>query len=147
MIYVNDKFEIEWQEGMTVQQMLERLNFSFPLIIVSIDGQPLRSEQDLLYYLDTETVVGQTVELAIYRDGQPQTLEVALEARPRPQYSLEFSLQGRRFSIELYEPRYDPRWIENLPQVLHPGQVSVLAMRENLLGVRMGLAVERAGRR
>jgi S1-C subfamily serine protease len=39
----------------------------------------------LLYYLDTETVVGQTVELAIYRDGQPQTLEVALEARPRPQ--------------------------------------------------------------
>lgn len=38
MIYINDKFEIEWQEGMTVQQMLERLNFSFPLIIVSIDG-------------------------------------------------------------------------------------------------------------
>ena len=38
MICVNDKFEIEWQEGMTVQQMLERLNFSFPLIIVSIDG-------------------------------------------------------------------------------------------------------------
>ena len=38
MICVNDKFEIEWEKGMTVQQVLERLNFSFPLIIVSIDG-------------------------------------------------------------------------------------------------------------
>jgi thiamine biosynthesis protein ThiS len=38
MIRVNDKFEIEWQEGMTVLHMLERLSFSFPLIIVSVNG-------------------------------------------------------------------------------------------------------------
>lgn len=38
MICVNDKFEIEWEEGMTVTWLLERLKFSFPLIIVSIDG-------------------------------------------------------------------------------------------------------------
>jgi thiamine biosynthesis protein ThiS len=38
MIRVNDKFEIEWTEGMTVAQLLERLKFSFPLLIVSIDG-------------------------------------------------------------------------------------------------------------
>jgi thiamine biosynthesis protein ThiS len=38
MICVNDKFEIEWEEGMTVTRLLERLKFSFPLIIVSIDG-------------------------------------------------------------------------------------------------------------
>jgi thiamine biosynthesis protein ThiS len=38
MIHVNDKFEIEWEEGMTVARLLERLNFSFPLIVVSIDG-------------------------------------------------------------------------------------------------------------
>jgi thiamine biosynthesis protein ThiS len=38
MIHVNDKFEIEWEEGMTVARLLERLSFSFPLIIVSIDG-------------------------------------------------------------------------------------------------------------
>lgn len=38
MIHVNDKFEIEWEEGMTVARLLERLRFSFPLIVVSIDG-------------------------------------------------------------------------------------------------------------
>ncbi len=38
MIRVNDKFEIEWEEGMTVTRLLERLKFSFPLIIVSVDG-------------------------------------------------------------------------------------------------------------
>lgn len=38
MIRVNNKFEVEWEEGMTVTRLLERLNFSFPLIVVSIDG-------------------------------------------------------------------------------------------------------------
>jgi sulfur carrier protein len=38
MIRVNDKFEVEWEEGTTVTRLLERLNFSFPLVIVSIDG-------------------------------------------------------------------------------------------------------------
>lgn len=38
MIRVNDKFEVEWEEGMTVAQLLERLKFSFPLVIVSING-------------------------------------------------------------------------------------------------------------
>lgn len=38
MIRVNDKFEVEWQEGLTVAELLERLKFSFPLIIVSVDG-------------------------------------------------------------------------------------------------------------
>jgi thiamine biosynthesis protein ThiS len=38
MIRVNDKFEVEWEEGMTVTRLLERLSFSFPLIIVSVNG-------------------------------------------------------------------------------------------------------------
>jgi sulfur carrier protein len=38
MIRVNDKFEIEWEEGLTVTRLLEQLRFSFPLIIVSVDG-------------------------------------------------------------------------------------------------------------
>ena len=29
---------IEWEEGMTVSLLLQRLNFTFPLIIVSVDG-------------------------------------------------------------------------------------------------------------
>jgi thiamine biosynthesis protein ThiS len=38
MICVNDKFEVDWEEGMTVALLLKRLKFSFPLIIVSVDG-------------------------------------------------------------------------------------------------------------
>jgi thiamine biosynthesis protein ThiS len=38
MVLVNGKFEIEWEEGMTVSRLLRRLRFSFPLIIVTVDG-------------------------------------------------------------------------------------------------------------
>jgi len=38
VIRVNDKFDVEWQEGLTVARLLERLKFSYPLVIVSIDG-------------------------------------------------------------------------------------------------------------
>ena len=38
MIHVNNKFEIEWHDGMTVEKLLDQLKFSFPLIIVSVDG-------------------------------------------------------------------------------------------------------------
>jgi thiamine biosynthesis protein ThiS len=38
MILVNGKFSVEWQQGMTVAQLLEQLKFTFPLIVVSVDG-------------------------------------------------------------------------------------------------------------
>jgi len=38
MIRVNDKFELKWEKGMTVTRLLDRLKFSYPLVIVSIDG-------------------------------------------------------------------------------------------------------------
>jgi thiamine biosynthesis protein ThiS len=38
MIRINDKFEVVWEEGLTVSRLLEQLQFSFPLIIVSVDG-------------------------------------------------------------------------------------------------------------
>jgi thiamine biosynthesis protein ThiS len=47
MIRVNDKFEVEWVEGMTVAQLLEKLKFSYPLVIVSVNGMMVpRSEYD-----------------------------------------------------------------------------------------------------
>lgn len=38
MIRVNEKFDVVWEEGLTVARLLERLKFSYPLVIVSIDG-------------------------------------------------------------------------------------------------------------
>ena len=39
MIRVNDKFDVEWQKGMTVTSLLEILKFTFPMIIVSVNGK------------------------------------------------------------------------------------------------------------
>ena len=38
MIRVNDKYEVSWHQGMTVRDVLKACKFSFPLIIVSIEG-------------------------------------------------------------------------------------------------------------
>ena len=38
MIIVNDRDKVEWQENLTVQQLLDRLNYSYSLITVTVNG-------------------------------------------------------------------------------------------------------------
>jgi S1-C subfamily serine protease len=60
--------------------------FSIPVggdILVAIDGEPLLTSRDLTLYLDTQTEVGQQVELTIVRDGAEERLTVTLGERPR----------------------------------------------------------------
>ena len=45
MICVNGKFEVDWEPGMTVTQLLARLKFSFPLLIVSVEGVLVPKEE------------------------------------------------------------------------------------------------------
>jgi len=45
MIHINDKFEVEWEEGMTVAGLLQQLKFSFPLIVVSVNGVLVPKEE------------------------------------------------------------------------------------------------------
>jgi S1-C subfamily serine protease len=52
-------------------------------VLTAIDGQPITSGRDLLRYLDTQTEVGQSIQLTIWRDGQEQTVMVTLRERPR----------------------------------------------------------------
>lgn len=52
-------------------------------ILTAIDGQPIATDQDLLRYLDTQTTVGQTVQLTVWRDNQERTISVTLGERPR----------------------------------------------------------------
>jgi S1-C subfamily serine protease len=52
-------------------------------VIVSIDGEPVANFQDLTVYLESQTVVGQTVSVTVFRDGQERTLSVTLEERPQ----------------------------------------------------------------
>jgi thiamine biosynthesis protein ThiS len=44
MIRLNDRDEIEWEEGLTVSGLLERLRYTFPHIIVKIDGKVIPRE-------------------------------------------------------------------------------------------------------
>lgn len=39
MIRVNNRDEIAWEEGLTVSALLEQFHYTFPHIIVKIDGQ------------------------------------------------------------------------------------------------------------
>ena len=51
-------------------------------ILLSIDGRPLNSLTDLVFYLDVETRVGDTVELGLLRSGERIDVEAILQERP-----------------------------------------------------------------
>ena len=52
-------------------------------VLTSINGEPIRSDRDLVLYLDTKTQIGQTIEVTIWRDGKEMTVPVTLTERPR----------------------------------------------------------------
>jgi S1-C subfamily serine protease len=60
--------------------------FRIPLdgdIIIAVDGVSIEDFQDLTVYLETETLVGETVSVKVLRGGREQTFQVVLDARPQ----------------------------------------------------------------
>lgn len=53
-------------------------------VIVGIDDQPVRSTEELTSYLLTRVAPGETVELALHRDGEKLIETVTLGERPMP---------------------------------------------------------------
>ena len=51
-------------------------------VITKIDDQEVKTFDDLLIYIALQTEPGQEVELTVLRDGEPQNITLALEARP-----------------------------------------------------------------
>jgi 2-alkenal reductase len=51
-------------------------------IVTAINGQSVRSGDDLVSYLELEASVGDVVTLTVLRDGQERQIEVTLAARP-----------------------------------------------------------------
>lgn len=41
MIRVNAQYDVPWRPGMTVQDVLDALKFSFRMIAVKVNGQPV----------------------------------------------------------------------------------------------------------
>jgi S1-C subfamily serine protease len=52
-------------------------------ILTAIDGEPIASDRDLALYLDTQTQVGQTIQVHIWREGKELNVPVTLAERPR----------------------------------------------------------------
>lgn len=44
MIVVNDRDKIEWHEGITIQDILDKMNWTYSLITVSINGEIVPKE-------------------------------------------------------------------------------------------------------
>ena len=51
-------------------------------IITALDGQPVDDYEAWTIYLETQTAVGDTVQITLIRDGAEQTLSVVLAERP-----------------------------------------------------------------
>jgi S1-C subfamily serine protease len=60
-------------------------NINVPIggdVIVAIDQMPITSYEELTVYLETETLVGDTVAVTIIRDGSEMIIDVTLAERP-----------------------------------------------------------------
>jgi len=51
-------------------------------IITALNGEPMTDLQTFTVYLETQTRVGDSVELTIIRDGEEQTVQATLDERP-----------------------------------------------------------------
>jgi serine protease Do len=60
-------------------------------VIIAIDGQPVKTFDDLVAYLASSTQVNQTVTLTILRNGSEQSVKVTLAARPTSPTALNSS--------------------------------------------------------
>jgi len=49
---------------------------------VSIDGQEVSDLRELSVYLELNTVIGQSVEVVLFRDGKRMAVTAVLAARP-----------------------------------------------------------------
>ena len=51
-------------------------------VIVAIDDQPIESIVDLVFYLDVRTLVGDTIQVTVLRDGEQLIIPALLQERP-----------------------------------------------------------------
>jgi S1-C subfamily serine protease len=52
-------------------------------VVTAINGVPINNDGDLIRYVDLQTVVGQTVQVTLWRDGEEITVPITLTERPR----------------------------------------------------------------
>ena len=58
MIKVNNR-NVDWEEGMTVQRLIKKMNYSYPILIVKINNEHVPKEK----YADTPIQNGDDVKV------------------------------------------------------------------------------------
>ena len=53
-------------------------------VITAIDGQAVKRIEDIIFYIEEHTSVGDKMTITVYRDGHSQDLNATLQARPLP---------------------------------------------------------------
>jgi len=51
--------------------------------IAAVNGEPVTDFRELTVYLETETQVGDTINVTIVRDGKEQNVQIILAERPQ----------------------------------------------------------------
>ena len=49
MILVNDRDKVEWKENMTVQDILDKMGYSYVLITVTVNEEYVKKDDYLIY--------------------------------------------------------------------------------------------------
>ena len=58
MITINDRDKIEWKEGMTVQDLLDEMGYSYTLITVTVEGRLVPEDEYNSFVLEDGADVG-----------------------------------------------------------------------------------------
>ncbi len=86
-------------------------------VIIAIDGQPVKSFDDIVAYLAGSTSVGQTVTLTILRNGQQQDVKVTLGARPATAPQAQLDQQAPQQTPGQPDQQQAPQQAPSLPQM------------------------------
>jgi len=65
----------------SVQQLVGpgRVSITYGDVITAVDGQPLRTYEELISFIFNQTEVGQTISLSVLRDGKELTVDLKLQ--------------------------------------------------------------------
>jgi S1-C subfamily serine protease len=69
------------------QRTVQLGRFQVPVggdIVIAINGEPVNNFEEFTVYLESQTVIGDSVDVTVIRDGEQQTFAVILEERPQP---------------------------------------------------------------
>jgi S1-C subfamily serine protease len=98
-------------------------------VITAINGQPVRSFDDVVTYIARFGQAGQAITLSVLRDGAAQEISVTLEARPGP--SEAAARQPER-------ARTGGAWLGIAGQTVTPDIAAAMGLSPNQTGVLVG---------